>query len=574
MKPLPTRLLAMLLAGLGCTEALPMAQAADGPDFGPNVLVFEPSLGMDAIQHRLDEVFAEQERSQFGPKRHACLFKPGKYDLKVRVGFYTQVCGLGTSPDDVSITGTVQATAGWMKGNATCNFWRAAENLAVVPTPEHDPMVWAVSQGASLRRAHIRGNLNLSEAGWSSGGFLADSKIDGVVSSGTQQQWLSRNAEWRSWRGGNWNMVFVGTTNPPEESWPEKPYTVIDRTPIIREKPYLVVNDQGGYAVKAPSLCTGGTRGITWGERADSGASIPIDRFFIARPDKDSAESINAALADGRHVLFTPGIYHLAGSLRVSRAGTVILGLGFPTLVPDNGTPAMIVSGAEGVTIAGLLFEAGPEESPTLLQIGDPGKSASHVTNPTVLHDVFCRSGGAVAGKARTFVTINADNVIGDNLWLWRADHGEGARWNVNTNLNGLIVNGDDVTMYGLFVEHSQEYQALWNGNGGRVYFYQSEMPYDPPSQEAWSHDGVRGYASYKVAPTVTTHEAWGLGVYCVFRAAPVVAETAIQAPDVPGVRLHHLITVRLNGLPGSGINHVINDRGPSVISTKTARMK
>jgi hypothetical protein len=138
----------------------------------------------------------------------------------------------------------------------------------------------------------------------------------------------------------------------------------------------------------------------------------------------------------------------------------------------------------------------------------------------------------------------------------------------------GVIVNGDDVTIYGLFVEHCQEYQTIWNGEGGRVYFYQSEMPYDPPTQDAWSHDDVRGYASYKVADGVTTHEAWGLGVYCVFRAGPIIADTAIEAPTVPGVKMHHMVTIRLSGQPGSGIGHVINNQGDAVITRRKATVK
>ncbi len=168
-------------------------------------------------------------------------------------------------------------------------------------------------------------------------------------------------------------------------------------------------------------------------------------------------------------------------------------------------------------------------------------------------------------------MTLNSHDVVGDNFWLWRADHGRGAGWTSNPNKHGLVVNGDNVTLYGLFVEHAQEYQTVWNGNGGRVYFYQSEMPYDPPSQEAWTHGEVNGYASYKVADAVTTHEAWGLGVYCVFYAAPVVAENAIETPAAPGVKMHHMVTIRLSGRPNSGINHVISGTGDAVITTRKA---
>ena len=170
-------------------------------------------------------------------------------------------------------------------------------------------------------------------------------------------------------------------------------------------------------------------------------------------------------------------------------------------------------------------------------------------------------------------VTIHSCNVVGDNFWLWRADHGRGAGWNLNKNKHGLIVNGNDVTLYGLFVEHNQDYQTLWNGNGGRVYFYQSELPYDPPSSDSWKHGDVIGYASYKVSDQVTTHEAWGLGVYCVFYKTAIVAENAFETPTVPGVKLHHMVIIRLNGVAGSGIKHVLNGTGDSVITQQKAKL-
>lgn len=540
------------------------------PDFGPKVLIFEP--GMTNVQSRLEAVFQQQERSQFGPNRYAYLFKPGQYALDVQVGFYTQVLGLGRNPDDVAITGAVRCKARWMaNNNATCNFWRCVENLAVAPTLENKINIWAVSQATALRRVHIKGDINLWDGGWSSGGFIADSKIDGQINSGSQQQWLSRNAEWGRWRGGNWNMVFVGVVNPPAGDWPKAPYTVIEQTPVIREKPYLFVDAAGDYAVMAPNLNANGSRGITWAAGPTPGTAIPLDRFHLAHPGRDNAASLNAALAQGKHLLFTPGIYPLEDCLHVTRAGTIVMGLGYPTLLPVNGTPALSVADVDGVKLAGLLIEASERPSTTLLEVGAPGGAKAHAADPICMWDIFCRVGGAQPGKADCMVTIHANDTVGDNFWLWRADHGRGAGWTSNPNKNGLIVNGDNVTIYGLFVEHTQEYQTLWNGNGGRVYFYQSEMPYDPPSEAAWRHGDVVGYASYKVSDHVKTHEAWGLGVYCVFYAAPVVAENAIEAPEAPGVKLRHLVAIRLSGQRNSGIRHVINGRGDSVITTQKA---
>lgn len=560
-----------MLAGCNVAERPLEGPTVMNPDFGPNVFVFDPS--MPDVQKHVDRVFARQEAAQFGSNRYALLFKPGKYPLDMQVGFYTHVAGLGLSPDDVEIEGAVRAHAKWMKGNATCNFWRSAENFSISPTRIDVPNMWGVSQGASMRRVHVRGDLLLADHGWSSGGFLADCKIDGEVHSGSQQQWFSRNTEWEKWVGGNWNMVFVGCTNPPQGEWPERPYTRIEKTPLKREKPFLFLDENGRYAVMVPDLQKE-TSGVTWESGSAVGTPIAIEHFFIARPDRDNAETMNAALASGKHLLLTPGIYLLDAPIKVRSPNTVVLGLGYATLVPTEGTAAIEIGDVSGVKIASVLIDADERASPTLVQVGDPDASLYHAAEPTFLFDVFCRAGGARVGSTKSFVTINSNNVVGDNLWLWRADHGTGAKWHINRNENGLIVNGDDVTVYGLFVEHCHEYQTVWNGEGGRVYFYQSEMPYDPPYQEAWMHDGVHGYASYKVADHVKTHEAWGLGVYCVFWAAPIIADTAIEVPDRPGISMNHMVTIRLNGKPDSGICRVINDRGEPVMYQQKAVLK
>ncbi|WP_405147398.1 RICIN domain-containing protein [Sphaerisporangium sp. NBC_01403] len=541
----------------------------NGPDLGPNVSVFDPSMSASAIQSRLNSVFSQQETNQFGGNRFALLFKPGTYNVDVNVGFYTQVLGLGLSPDNVTINGGVHAEADWFQGNATQNFWRGAENLSVTPPSGTDR--WAVSQAAPYRRMHVRGNLQLDDGGWSSGGFIADSKIDGQVRSGSQQQWLSRNAQWSSWTGSNWNMVFVGVTNAPSTSFPNPPYTTVGTTPVVREKPFLYVDQAGAYQVFVPALRTN-SQGTTWTGGAPAGSSIPIDQFFIAKPGNTAAD-INAALTQGKNLLFTPGVYHLNDTIRVNRANTVVLGLGLATLIPDNGVTAMSVADVDGVKVAGLLIDAGTTNSPVLMQVGPSGSSQSHAANPTSLHDMFFRIGGAGVGKASQSLVVNSSNVIGDHMWLWRADHGSGVGWNSNTAANGLIVNGNDVTMYGLFVEHYQQYQTIWNGNGGRTYFYQNELPYDPPNQAAWMNGGTQGYAAYKVANSVTSHEAWGLGSYAYFNVNPSVVEAhSFEVPNTPGVKFHSLVTVSLGGT--GTISHIINNTGgPSNSSTNVANL-
>lgn len=553
------------LRGIAVRAALPAfvlclssAAFAAKPDFGPNVLVFSPSMPAAEIQQRIDKVYAVEQHSEFGAARSALLFEPGNYKVDVPVGFYTEVIGLGATPDAVRITGNVHSDASLPHNNATCTFWRAVEGFSVVPAG--GAMQWAVSQAVPFRRMHIVGDLVLHQhRGWASGGWISDSLIDGNVDSGSQQQWISRNSEWGSWTGSNWNMVFVGIKNAPAGEWPSPTYTKVAAAPIVREKPFLTVDAHGRYAVRVPALRTD-SAGIGWRDGATPGRSIPLSRFYLAHPG-DSAAAINAQLARGKNLLFTPGIYELTEPIRVTRANTVVLGLGFATLKPIHGTTAMTTADADGIIVAGLLFDAGAEQSPVLLQVGPKNSRARHAQNPISLHDVFFRVGGAGVGRTVGNLEVNANDTIIDHTWIWRADHGAGVGWKQNLSANGLVVNGNNVTAYGLFIEHHQQFQVLWNGERGRTYFYQSEIPYDAPDQASYtSAPGVNGWASYKVADGVTAHEAWGLGVYSVFRHPGVALTRAIEVPRVPGVRFHHMITVALDNL--GEISNVIDNAG------------
>ena len=555
-----TVLLSLLASG-ACANA---TAAPKRPDFGANVLIFNPSMPAAAIQQQIDAVYAVQQHSEFGPARNAFFFLPGEYHVDVPVGFYTEVIGLGASPDSVHMIGNVHADASLPRNNATCTFWRAAEGFSV--TPAGGTMQWAVSQAVPFRRMHVVGDLVLNQkGGWASGGWMSDSLIDGNVGSGTQQQWISRNSEWTSWTGANWNMVFVGIPRAPAGEWPAPPYTKVALTPIVREKPFLTVDARGNYSVRVPSLVANFS-GITWHGGSTPGESIPIEKFYIAHAGTDTAATINAQLAKGKNLIVTPGIYELAEPIRVTHPKTVVLGLGFATLRPTNGTAALTTADADGIILAGLLIDAGPASSPVLLQVGPAGSKASHAKNPISLHDIFFRVGGAGPGGAGINLEVNSNDTIIDHTWIWRADHGAGAGWTNNPSANGLVVNGNRVTAYGLFVEHHQQYQVLWNGNGGRTYFYQSEIPYDPPDQASYTSGQdakggrINGWASYKVADTVTSHEAWGLGVYSVFRHPDVVLTRAIEVPVSPNVKFHHMITVALDNL--GEISNVIDDAG------------
>jgi hypothetical protein len=578
---------ALLVVGIGAAAGGPPPPGP--PDFGPNVVVFDPSMPTSQIQATIDAITAQQVDNEFGTQRYALLFKPGTYGtvanpLTFQVGYYTDVAGLGASPTDVTINGHVDVYNRCLTPTnciALVNFWRSLSNLTINVTGlsgcRSSGDFWAVSQAAPMRRVKIAGgNLTLMDyctAGpqYASGGFISDSQT-GFVINGSQQQFLVRDSSIGGWSNGVWNQVFSGVAGAPPQSFSTTPYnpppyTTLATSPITRERPFLYLDASGHYNVFVPAL-RHDSSGTTWSSGPAAGSSIPIDQFFVARPT-DDVKDINNALARGQNLLFTPGVYHLDRTIDVKRPDTVVVGLGFATLVPENGITAMTVADVKGVKLAGLLFDAGPVNSETLLEVGTKNAHKSDPADPTSLHDVFFRIGGAAAGKATTSLVVNSDNVILDHIWAWRADHGNGVGWTVNTADTGVVVNGDDVTAYGLFVEHYQRYNVVWNGEHGRTIFFQNEMPYDPPNQAAWTHDGVNGFAAYKVADDVQTHEAWGLGSYCFFNVDPTIHATrAFEVPVTPGVKLHDILTVSLGGV--GTIDHVVNDTGAAAQGAAT----
>jgi len=482
------------------------------------------------------------------------------------------------SPGDVVINGSVYVLNQCSGGSCTAlnNFWRSLSNLTInVTTPNfgcYNGEFWAVSQAAPMRRVHVNGFATLmdycTQPSFASGGFIADSAFDGsVVVNGSQQQWITRNSRVDQWTNAVWNQVFSGVVGAPAQSFPNPPYTVLPTSPVTREAPYLYEDSTGAYNVFVPAV-QHDSSGVTWASGGTTGFSIPSDRFFAASPS-DSAATINDALRRGRNLLLTPGVYHLDQSIDVTRPDSVVLGLGFPTLIPTNGNAAMTVASAKGMSISGILFDAGATSSSVLLEVGSGHvRSDDEATDPSALHDVFFRVGGAAEGKATTSLIVNSSNVILDDIWAWRADHGTGVGWTANTADTGVVVNGDNVTAYGLFVEHFQKYEVIWNGNGGTDVFFQNEMPYDPPSQAAWMEaPGINGWAAFKIARTVTSFRGYGMGSYSFFnQGVDIFAARAFEVPDTLAAgSLHDLLTIFLDPSHGKGgILQVVNDTGGS----------
>jgi hypothetical protein len=610
-------LLALTLAlsvtptAMGVAAAAPPQQVnATAPDLGVNVTVFDPSTPVAQIQAKADAIYAQQVSNEMGTQRYALLFKPGTYGtatqpLQLKVGYYTEIAGLGASPRDVTINGKVEVynrcrpnADGTPNCIALDNFWRSVSNfhLNVNATGQDGcrgtANFFAVSQASPMRRVEVSGGtlslMDYCTAGpqFASGGFIADT-LAGTVVNGSQQQWLTRNSTIGSWSNGVWNQVFSGVEGAPSEAaFPDPPYTTVENTPVSREKPYLFVDAKGAWQVRVPSAQKN-SRGVTWDEGMTPGRTVPLTDFFIAKPST-GVQEINNQLARGKHLLLTPGVYDVAKSIDVKRADTVVLGLGLATLTAVNGAVPMTVADQPGIVVAGLTIDAGTKESPVLLQVGRrearPGIDRGDrvklwQNNPTTLSDVFFRVGGPHVGKADTALVVDSDGVLIDHTWVWRADHGiEGFtagvngdtdRWRTNTGRTGVVVNGNDVTATGLFVEHFQQHSTVWNGERGRVVLYQNEIPYDPPSQAAWREpNGTLGWAGYKVGDNVKTHRLDGGGVYGYQRNAGPGVTTAMgfEVPKTPGVQLHHVMTVHLDGL--GIIQHVVNDVGEQADSS------
>ncbi len=553
----------------------PPVMTSDHPDFGPNVYVFDPSMPTSQIQATVNTIAAQQVDNEMGTQRYSLLFKPGTYGttsnpLVFQVGYYTEVAGLGASPTDVTINGHIDVYNRCLSPDnclALVNFWRSLSNLTINVTGLADCRssgdFWAVSQAAPMRRVNITGgNLTLMDyctAGpqYASGGFIADTQT-GFIVNGSQQQFLVRNSTIGGWSNAVWNQVFSGVQGAPAQSFPDPPYTTLATSPVTAEKPYLYSDANGNYNMFVPAVRTN-TAGTSWANGPTAGNSIPLRRFFVAKPT-DSTTTINLALLLGYNLIFTPGIYHVNQTLFVWRPDTVVYGMGLATIVPDNGVVPMRVADVDGVKVSGLIFDAGPVNSPVLLQVGNLLPGPHHAADPPVIQDVFFRIGGAGAGKATTSLVIDSNDTILDDIWAWRADHGTGVGWTLNTADTGLIVNGANVTAYGLFVEHYQRTEVIWNGNNGTTIFFQNEMPYDPADQASWMNGAVNGYPAFKVANRVTRFQGYGMGSYCFFNVNPSVnAYHAFEVPNRPQVQFHDLLTISLNA---GTITHVINDTG------------
>lgn len=566
------------------------ATTTDREIFGEKVIVFSPDDHPDSIAATMAQINDSLFGREMSANRYAVLFKPGDYTAAglINVPFYVHLAGLGKTPYDVKLS-NVHTPPHLRDANGTCTFWRSAENFSVIGRPSYDEpetFKWAVSQAAPMRRIYSERTLRTQWGeGWVSGGFAADCYFDAPAGSDHQQQWLYRNSHLEDGRGEfreeKYNYCFQGVelgAGADRASYigdsARANVTFIPTTDVIREKPFVYLGDDGRYKVFRPAL-RHDSKGVSYTRQSmGDGDSIDLlDNFYIVKEQTPAAE-INAQLAAGKNILFTPGMYIVDEPIEVNRPDAIVMGLGWSTLIPgeNNSEAAIKVADVDGVTIASLLFDVHWSAN-ALLEVGEEKTDVRHSDNPALLADLFFRIGGFRPGPVHVdhAVKINSNDVIGDHFWIWRADHGVrgSVGWDVNTASNGLVVDGDHVKVYGLFNEHFQEYQTLWNGEYGLMVFYQCETPYDAPEQSVYkSHDGtVDGYAAYKVADHVKHHDARAMGIYDVlFRDIRI--ENSVEAPETPGVTFTNLCNNSLSSPGDRGIGYLINGKVKSTYHT------
>ena len=612
---------AALVAGAGFAAVPSQAAKADSsicpganvPAFGPNVCVFTDTMSQAAIQKDLDSIATQQVpvASQFNSQRYAVLFRPGTYGsagdpLVFQVGYYTQVAGLGAMPQDTVVNGAIDVfnnlcTAGTQNCNSDDTFWRSLSNLTLnVDLPSSPPAyappvvdafgpgctntaeMWSASQAAPIRRAIVNGSVVFqdycSNNNFASGGFIADSTVSGKLNFFGNQQYLVRNSAIGGAAGcpnGLWNMVYSGVQGAPSPVFTGQcqQNTVLPASPVTEEEPFLYTDSGGNYNVFVPAV-QHGSSGTSWASGSETGTTLPLSKFFVANPGMSGA-AITAALAGGKDLLLTPGVYNLDQPIVVPHPDTVVLGLGLATLVPQHGNAAMMVVRNSGVRLSGLIIDAGPVNSPVLLSVGTPGPGSA--SDPDLIQDVFFRIGGAETTPTSASVSLldNASNSIIDNVWAWRADHGNAVGWTKNTGDTGLVVTGSGVTAYGLAVEHYQKNEVIWSGPGGTDIFFQNELPYDPPSQSDWMASPTQnGYPAFLVSSDVRTFQGYGMGSYVVFiqTSATLHDAEAFQAPHTPGVQFHNVFGVWIAG--SGGLDSIVNGVGGPVTSTNPGTVR
>lgn len=520
-----------------CPEPLPNNFNRPIVPDNQNSYIFTADTGIDNILTILDSITTIQggPNSKWGNESFILLFQPGMYDFQGKtlfVNFYTSIRGLGTNPGDTqfsNVTITVQGMTPTSPTATTDYFWRDIENLQV-----NGDMQWYVSQACPLRRIICTGKLSVNNGvnnSWASGGWMSNIETGNSIDNGNQQQFCYKNIKITS---GNVQPSNQGTLNIVAIN-----SDISDTSSCTSQQTVTVLKNIPGYC--KPWLMSDGIflpiqSNVNGSDLTPGGSVINNKDIYVTYPT-DTVDTINKNIADSskKAIIFTPGVYTYNQSIIVDRNDFVVFGLGYPIFKATTNLSSIFSITGNNVWINSLILDAGTGNPPSLL-------SFSGTNGNGKIHDIYTRMlmpEVGVVNSCQTMITLNQNNTYVENIWLWVADHQNGSKnadWSRMNSPNGLTVNGDNVTICGLAVEHQNDVMTQWNGEYGQCYFYQSEFPYA---------GSVTGNPSYVVNSTVKNHIFKGGGAYFVLwtgTSTEPSIDHVMEFPQTSGVTWESII--------------------------------
>jgi len=362
-------------------------------------------------QNLVDQLFVAQNKkaeAEFGDTRVLILLLPGNHALEIEVGYYTSVVGVGTTPGDTVVKGYVEVP----NDDDACigaldNFFRNISNLTIDLTKNTN--FFRVSQASPIRNIVVRnGDFAVAEydtcivtdgiglGGYSSGGYMANVQIvNGSLDFSTQQQFFTRNTTFNQTKDGSWNLFYMGCEGDiPQNKCPVNGITLVTDIPRIvgpiAAAPRMMYQADGTISLIKPAIYTN-SRGVL-GPSPDDEVLTDV---FVVNPQTEIG-LINRKLAEGVHLVFSPGIYSFAEPVKITKSGTVVMGLGYATIVPTAANAAMVIAdGTEGVRVGGFILQGGVavdgNRTNALLVVGETENAEGSEENPNILFDMSSR---------------------------------------------------------------------------------------------------------------------------------------------------------------------------------------
>ena len=466
-----------------------------------NITIFKPTDDIQTIKSFLTDFYNKQGGSgSTWPIQNGILilFEPGTYDFQnynIPVSWYMSLRGLGEHPSDTVFKNCTLTVQNLSKdtGQATTNlFWRDVENIEI-----QGNIYWYISQGGTLRRVMGNGDFSLGSgkgASWASGGWISNIESSNNISVGFQQQFCYKNikAPYINPCGINSTIINSSTSNSAQCSGGGGNVSVANIYGY--SKPWISTN---GINIPNKSKNSGSDLDIKY-------STIINDNICVVTPGSTFSDINNIISGNSKFkaIIFTPGLYKFSDTLVVSGDNIIIFGGGFPIIqTPNSGNSTIEVKG-NNCYICSIILDG--VNTDTILHLSAGNGCKLYDIYPRVFSN---RSGGV--NRVNKMILIDQDDVYAENLWLWVADHDKAgeATWNGLDCPNGLTVNGRNVVICGLAVEHHNDIMTQWNGDNGACYFYQSEFPYG---------DKCTGNPSYVINDNVISHTFRGGGAYFV----------------------------------------------------------